>query len=110
MEELLAALDRFVRERDWDQFHDPKSLSMALIVEVAEIIEHFQWLSSSDSYNLTVEQRDAVAEEIGDVVLYLLLLARKFDINPLEAALSKLKKNQGRFPVDQYRGKHSKTP
>jgi len=107
MDELIHSLEEFVAQRDWQQFHTPKNLAMALSVEVAEIIEHFQWLTPTESQELTPAACDEVADEIGDVQIYLILLSRKLGVDPIQAALRKLEKNQKRFPAEAFRGKHS---
>jgi len=101
---LRARLDRFVAERDWDQFHTPKNLAMALIGEAAELLEHFQWLTPEQSCNLPEATRDEVALEIADVLLFLLRLAQKLDIDPVQAAHQKLDLNAVKYPVDKARG------
>jgi NTP pyrophosphatase (non-canonical NTP hydrolase) len=102
---LRARLDRFVAERDWDQFHTPKNLAMALIGEAAELLEHFQWLTPEESCNLPEGTRDEVALEIADVLLFLLRLAQKLDIDPVQAAHQKLDLNAVKYPVDKARGR-----
>ncbi|MFH1214927.1 MAG: nucleotide pyrophosphohydrolase [Pseudomonadota bacterium] len=104
----MEAVKNFREERNWEQFHSPKNLSMALMVECAELAEHFQWLSQEESRNLSAEKRNAVEEEIGDVLIYLLNLAEKLDIDPLEAAWKKLAKNRIKYPVDKAYGKSLK--
>jgi len=108
MEEIIKKLRRFAAERDWDQFHSPKNLAMALSVEVAELLEHFQWLTEAESRELGPETMGKVREEIGDVQLYLARLADQLGISPLEAALEKLEVNRKKYPVDKARGKATK--
>ncbi len=86
MKDLRDAIRAFTEERDWEQFHSPKNLAMALSVEVAEIVEHFQWLTEEQSRHLPPEKLAGVREEIGDVVIYLTELAEKLGIDPVEAA------------------------
>ena len=109
MEELIRRLREFASERDWEQFHSPKNLSMALAVEVAEIIEHFQWLTQEQSRNLDPEVLNKVREEIGDVQIYLARLSDQLGISPLEAALEKLEINRNKYPLDKARGKATKS-
>lgn len=109
MEELIKKLREFAAERDWEQFHSPKNLSMALAVEVAEIIEHFQWLTEEQSRALDPETLRKVREEIGDVQIYLARLADRLGISPLEAALEKLEINRKKYPPDKARGKATKS-
>ena len=101
MQELIAELETFVNERHWEQFHAPKNLAMALSVEVAEIVEIFQWMSSQQSRTLDAAACAHLGDEIGDVLIYLVMLARKFDIDPLVAARHKLVKNRAKYPPPQ---------
>ncbi|MEW7983173.1 MAG: nucleotide pyrophosphohydrolase [gamma proteobacterium symbiont of Phacoides pectinatus] len=86
IEQLDRRLQRFARERDWEQFHSPKNLSMALIAECAELVEHFQWLSQEQSYRLPPDKHDAVAMELADIFIYLVRCAERLDIDLIEAA------------------------
>ena len=104
---LTDAVDEFARERDWEQFHSPKNLSTALMVEAAELAEHFQWLTERQSAELAPEQLDAVAEEIADVLIYTLRLASRLGVDVEAAAWAKLEKNRRKYPVDKARG-HAK--
>ena len=108
MKELLKKIRDFRNERDWDQFHSPKNLSMALMIEAAELAEHFQWLTQDQSCNLTDEQLAAVKEEIGDVMIYLANLSDKLGIDPLEAAHDKIIINRKKYPADIVKGKSDK--
>jgi len=103
--ELAQELRRFVKDRDWDQFHSPKNLSMALAVEVAELLEHFQWLTEEESHNLSEEKLAEVRDEIGDTLIYLTRLADVLGIEPLEAARDKIGKNEKKYPAEKVRGK-----
>jgi NTP pyrophosphatase (non-canonical NTP hydrolase) len=105
--DLVTLRDRlraFALERDWDQFHSPKNLSAALSVEAAELLEHFQWLKEDESFELSPEKRAQVAEEIADVLLYLVRIADKLDIDVLDAALKKIDANARKYPADKARG------
>ena len=105
---LRDTLRAFAETRDWDQFHSPKNLSMALMVEVAELMEHFQWLTEAQSSDLAVKNKHSVSEELADTLLYLVRLSDKLDINLLEAALRKLEKNAVKYPAEQVRGSTKK--
>ena len=105
MDDLLRDIRAFIAERDWDQFHSPKNLSTALVVEAAELAEHFQWLTQEQSRDLSPEKMSEVADEIGDVFIYLIELADKFGIDPVEAARQKMEKNALKYPADKVRGK-----
>ena len=105
---LRDKLRAFAKARDWDQFHSPKNLSMALMVEVAELMEHFQWLSEQQSVSLSPDIKDAVAEELADILLYLVRLSDKLEVDLKEAALHKLEKNAAKYPAEQVRGSAKK--
>ena len=104
LEDLRLAIAEFADERDWDQFHSPKNLAMALSVEVAELVEHFQWLSAEQADDLDPETLHAVGEEIADVQYYLVRLADRLGIDILAAADGKLAKNRAKYPVAQAKG------
>ena len=104
LEALRLRVAAFAAARDWDQFHAPKNLAMALIAECAELVEHFQWLSAEDSAVLTEEKRTAVRLELADVLIYLVRIADKLDVDLLEAAREKIAINEKRYPAAQVRG------
>lgn len=108
LKDLRLKLRRFAAERDWDQFHSPKNLAMALSVEAAELLEHFQWLSDAESSALSPELRAKVSEEIADVLLYLVRLADKLDVDLAVAASEKLKLNATKYPAEKARGSNKK--
>ncbi|MFL6664798.1 MAG: nucleotide pyrophosphohydrolase [Rhizobacter sp.] len=108
LRDLAQQLDRFATEREWQQFHSPKNLASALIVEAAELLEHFQWMTEEQSRELAPERRDAVAAELADVLLYLVQLASALGVDPVAAAQAKLKLNALKYPVDQARGSSRK--
>lgn len=101
---LRDALRRFAAARDWQQFHTPKNLAMALSVETAELLEHFQWLSAEQSAHLDAATKQAVGEEIADVLLYLTRLADVLEIDPIAAARRKMVINGRKYPVRSSRG------
>jgi dCTP diphosphatase len=107
-EQLRDDLRQFAAERDWDQFHSPKNLSMALIAEVAELVEHFQWLSEEQSRNLSPEKIAEVELEMGDIQIYLVRLADKLGINAMTAAEKKMAVNAQKYPIDKVRGSSKK--
>lgn len=108
MEELIRQIREFARERDWEKFHSPKNLAMALSVEVAEIAEHFQWLTQTESNNLDRGKLAEVEEEIADVLIYLTRLADRLGIDPIEAARKKMRINAKKYPVETSKGKAAK--
>ena len=108
LEHLRERLAAFATERDWDQFHNPKNLAMALAGEAGELVEHFQWLTFDEAANLPPATRDEVALECADVLLFLLRLADKLDIDLAAAAEKKLTLNAQKYPVEKSRGKATK--
>ena len=108
LESLREQMREFAAARDWDQFHSPKNLAMALSVEAAELVEIFQWLTEAQSQALTPEAKAAAADEIADVLLYLVRLADRLDIDPAAAAQRKLAANARKYPVDKARGSMKK--
>lgn len=105
--DLVLLRDRlrvFADERDWEQFHSPKNLCMALMVEAAELMEHFQWKTEAQSGNLGTEDKAAVADELADVLLYLVRLSDRLDVDLKQAALQKIEKNAAKYPADLVRG------
>ena len=105
---LKMHLREFADKRDWNQFHSPKNLSMALSVEVAELVEHFQWLTEEQSRNLPQNVLDEVSSELADSLLYLIRLADKLDIDLMNAARDKMKINGQKYPVEKARGNAKK--
>ena len=108
IESLTERLREFVEARDWDQFHSPKNLAMALSVEVSEIVEHFQWLSQEQSRNLSSDKRNEVKDEIADVMIFLAMLSDKLEIDPISAAKEKVDLNARKYPVNLSKGKSDK--
>lgn len=106
MDQLKQDIKTFIRERDWEQYHAPKNLALALSVEVTELLEIFQWEETGE--DLSPGKQKALAEEIGDVLIYLVELADKFEIDILEAARHKLTLNEQKYPADQVRGRADK--
>ena len=94
----------FVRERAWEEFHDPKNLAMALAVEAAELLEEFQWLTEEESAKLLPDRRERVRLELADVLIYLLRLADKLDVDPLGAIDDKMALNEQKYPAERVRG------
>ena len=104
LEELRQRLARFASERDWDQFHSPKNLSMALIAEAAELVEHFQWLSEEESKKLPTDKQDEVAMELADILIFLIRIADKLQVDLAETAWKKIHINESRYPVEKVKG------
>lgn len=108
MENLKKQLRNFAKERDWDQFHSPKNLAMALSVEASEIVEHFQWLTEQESSNLSDNKLSHVKEEIADVFIYLLRLSDKLGVDLLQEARKKLLINEKKYPIEKSKGNAKK--
>ncbi|MBI3899765.1 MAG: nucleotide pyrophosphohydrolase [Gammaproteobacteria bacterium] len=108
LDELRQRLREFAQARDWEQFHSPKNVAMALIVEAGELVEHFQWLTESQSTQLSAETRAAVEQELADVLLYLVRLADRLDVDLLAAAERKMALNEKKYPADEVRGRATK--
>ncbi len=108
LENLKTRLRKFAKERDWDQFHSPKNLSMALIAEAAELVEHFQWLTQQQSSNLPADKIEPVEQELADILLYLVRISDKLGIDLIEAANKKVDLNKQKYPVDVVKGSAKK--
>jgi NTP pyrophosphatase (non-canonical NTP hydrolase) len=104
LDHLNARLLAFARERDWEQFHSPKNLAMALAGEAGELLEHFQWLTEQQSAELDAEKKRQVAHELADILLYLVRLSERLDIDLLAAADEKIAINAARYPAEKVRG------
>lgn len=105
LEQLRRQLAEFADKRDWQQFHSPKNLCMALIAEAAELVEIFQWLTEEQSWQLEAEKKLDVSLELADILIYLIRTADQLDIDLIASALNKIKINEQRYPVDKVRGK-----
>lgn len=108
LDQLKATLLGFVEARDWAQFHSPKNLAMAMIVEAAELVEHFQWDTEAQSMSLSPEKREAVSHELADTFVYLLRISQVLDIDLIAAANAKIVLNGQKYPVEKARGKNNK--
>jgi dCTP diphosphatase len=108
LNDLKRRLCEFAQARDWEQFHSPKNLSMALIVEAAELVEHFQWLTEAQSRELAPEKLREVEQEMADVFIYLARLADMLGVNLLDAAARKIALNERKYPAQEVRGSAEK--
>jgi len=106
--ELQKRLKAFAVERNWEQFHSPKNIAMALSGEAGELIAHFQWLTEQQSYELDDKTRQEVSLEMADVFIYLMRLAERLDINLIEKAYEKIEINEQRYLVDKVKGSSKK--
>jgi len=104
----MDSVRKFSQDRDWDQFHSPKNLAMAMSVEVAEVVELFQWLTQEESKRLSKSKKQMLEEELADVYIYLLKLAAHYNINLINAARKKLTKNALKYPAPKARGNAKK--
>lgn len=105
---LRARVNNFVEERDWAQFHSPKNLAMAMIVEAAEVVEHFQWMTEQDSRQLDAETREKVGQELADTFVYLMRIADVCGIDLIAATNAKIDLNARKYPVDKCKGSNDK--
>ena len=110
IDDLAAELRRFAAQRDWEQFHTPKNLAISLAVEVGELLEHVQWGSDAEIHDRfgTPDGKAIIAEELADVLIYLVRLADVLEIDLLAAASSKIAANAERYPADEVRGSSAK--
>lgn len=108
LDALRARVNNFVTERDWAQFHSPKNLAMAMIVEAGEVVEHFQWMTEQQSRNLDAQTKEQVGQELSDTLVYLLRIAEVCGIDLIEAANKKIDLNAQKYPVDKCKGSNAK--
>ncbi len=108
LESMRLRLQEFARERDWDQYHTPKNLSMALIAEAAELVEHFQWVDGDQSHLLEDKTRRSVEEELADILIYLVRISDKLDVDLYKAVERKIAINGKKYPADLVRGSAKK--
>ena len=107
-QQLQARLKKFAQDRDWEQFHSPKNIVMALSGEAGELTEHFQWLSEEQSYKIDAEKKHEVGLEMADIYIYLLRLAERLDINLIDKVHEKIEINEARYPVNKVQGSAKK--
>lgn len=104
LEHIQSVIKNFSKQRDWDKFHNPKNLAMALSVETAELVEIFQWLDEKQAENLDSNKRAHLKEEVADIAVYLLRICMAYDIDLEEAILEKMKKNEAKYPLIDEQG------
>lgn len=102
--DLTLKLKDFAVQREWEQFHSPKNLAMALSGECGELLEHFQWLTEQQSLSISDAKKQEVSHEMADILIYLLRLSERLDINLIDAVYAKMAINEKRFPVDKVKG------
>ena len=105
---LRELVKRFVDQRDWHQFHAPKNLSMALAIEAAELMEHFQWITAEASRKISDDERkqSQVSDELADIICYALAIANELSIDVDSAMREKMKKNEAKYPAQEYWGRY----
>ena len=108
IQELIERIIAFRDARDWKQFHNPKDLAISLMLESAEVVEHFQWKNAEEMAKHVQEHKGEVAEELADTLYWVLLLSHDLDIDLIEAFERKMAKNEQKYPVDKAKGKHTK--
>jgi len=108
LDELALQLREFARARDWEQFHSPKNLAMALIAECGELVDHFRWLSEEQSQSLEPDKREQVTMELADILIFLVRLADRLDVDLLTAASRKIALNESRYPTEKVFGSAKK--
>ena len=108
IKQLKDAVEKFEKERDWRQFHSPKNLAMGIAIETGELLEHFQWISGEESFEVVrdAEQMEQVRQEMADVFSYLLNLALVMGVDLSDAFYEKMEINGAKYPADKYRGKY----
>ena len=110
LKDVSERMRQFTEARNWETFHTPKNLSMALIVEAAELVEHFQWMTPEQSLNLSESRKDEVARELADILIYLTRIADVLDVDLVEAAMAKFSANERKYPADRVSPEEIKPP
>ncbi|MBX4191163.1 nucleotide pyrophosphohydrolase [Candidatus Saccharibacteria bacterium] len=108
MDKRTKRVVKFVKERDWEQFHNPKDLAVSLTLEAAEVLEHFQWKNPEEMKKHLKDNKEDVSEELADVLYWVLLMSHYFDIDLEQAFEQKMQQNEAKYPIKKARGKHSK--
>jgi dCTP diphosphatase len=108
IEEITAAIRRFRDERDWQQFHNPKDMAIAISLEASELLQHFLWIDSKDAVARAESRKEKIADEIADIAIYLFELADNLNIDLLPAMAAKLERNAVKYPVDKAKGRSDK--
>jgi len=108
IKKLTEKINQFNAERDWDQFHAPKDLALSLVLEAAEVLEHFQWKTNEEFAVYLKTHKEDIADELGDVMNYLLQLADAMDIDIMDASRKKMEKNAKKYPVEKAKGSAKK--
>ena len=107
-QEFIDRIISFRNARDWEQFHNPKDVALSLVLEAAEVMEHFQWKNPEEMKKHLIEHKEDVGDELADVLYWVLLMGHDFDIDVFDALDRKLKKNEAKYPVEKAKGVHTK--
>jgi len=108
LNELIKRIIAFRNARDWKQFHNPKDVALSLVLEAAEVMEHFQWKSKEEMEKYIVTNKSDIGEELADVLYWVLLMSADLNIDILNALKEKIKKNEEKYPVEKSKGRHTK--
>jgi len=108
IKKITEVIKKFRDQRDWMQFHDPKNMSISIVLEAAELLEHFQWKTKKEAQNYIKNHKEEIADEIADIAAYLFELADNLDIDLIKAMKNKIEKNRKKYPVEKSKGKHTK--
>lgn len=108
IDELTKRITDFRDARDWKQFHNPKDMALSMVLEAGEVMEHFQWKNKEEMAKYVIERKEDIGDELADVLYWVLLMSKDFDIDILESLERKLKKNEVKYPVAKAKGKYTK--
>ncbi len=108
IEEIRKIIVEYVRERDWEQFHNPKDVALSLVLESSEVLEHFQWKSPEEMASYVKSNRDDIGEELADVLYWVILLSHYLDLDLPAAFIKKMEQNRKKYPVEKAKGSHAK--
>ena len=101
---LKDEVAKFIREREWDKYHTPKNIAESIVIEASELLEIFQWIDNNESIKHALDNKDAVEEELADIIIYSLSMANKLDIDVSKAVLDKLARNREKYPIEKFKG------
>lgn len=108
LDKIIKRITNFRDARDWKQFHNPKDVSLSLVLEAGEVMEHFQWKNKEEIEKYVKTNKDDIGEELADVLYWILLMGHDLDIDVFDALDKKIKKNEEKYPVEKAKGKHTK--
>ena len=108
IESLIQRIIEFRNARDWKQFHNPKDLSLSLVLEATEVMEHFQWKNESEIKDYLTKNKEEIGHELADVLYWVLLMSHDLEIDILEALKQKIEINEKKYPIEKAKGKHTK--